>query len=90
MSKVDAQSIRFKADNIMRVPLEMRGSMAKALRPQVAELAAQLDRQYEWLGANTNHARHAEFEDQWIRDLRHYEAAVDVLDGIPEQKGLVA
>lgn len=90
MSKIDAQSIRFKADNIMRVPADMRPSMARALRPQVIALAGQLNTQHEWLFANQEHPRFTEFEDQWLTDLRHYEAACDVLAGIPEQKGLAA
>ena len=88
--KISAAGIHSKADNIMRVPADMRPSMARALRPQVIALAGQLTRQHEWLFANKDHPRFTEFEDHWLTDLRHYEAACDVLAGIPEQKGLAA
>jgi muconolactone delta-isomerase len=88
--KISAEAIHHKADNILRVPAEMRPSMAKALRPQVKELAAQLNTQHEWLFANEGHPRFIDFENQWLSDLHHYEAACDVLAGIPEQKAMVA
>ena len=88
--KISAEAIHHKADNIMRVPADMRPSMARALRPQVKALAAQLNTQHEWLFAHREHQRFTWFEAQWLNDLDHYEAACDVLAGIPEQKGLVA
>jgi hypothetical protein len=90
MAKIDATTIRAKAEQITTAQPAMKLGMAKVLRVQVDALTAQLNTQYAWLNDHPNHPQVETFEAQWIADLQHYEAACDVLAGIATQQEIAA
>jgi len=90
MAKIDAATIRAKAEQITTAQPAMKLGMAKVLRVQVDALIVQLNTQYAWLNDHPNDPRAEAFEAQWIADVKHYEAACDVLAGIATQQELAA
>ena len=90
MAKIDAAEIKVKAERIKDAPPAMKLGMAKVLRVQVDALIVQLNTQYAWLNDHPNDSRAETFETQWIADVKHYEAACDVLAGIATQQELAA
>lgn len=88
--KIDAAAIHDRATKIKRAPASARPAMAAKVRADVTELAAQLDTQLTWLNEHTTHPRFTELEDRWLADLKHYEAACDVLSNVATQKEMAA
>lgn len=89
---IDASAIADQARAIAAAPPATRLAMATAVRRRIAELDAQLDRQFTWLGQNPDHASYTEFYDRWHTDLDHYKAACDAVRDAPaaSQERLIA
>lgn len=88
--KLDAAAIHDRAKRITSAPASARPAMIAKTRADVTDLAAQLDTQLTWLFEHPNHPRFPELEDRWLADLKHYEAACDVLNNIATQKEIAA
>lgn len=82
---INAAQIAEHAAGIHTAPDAARHAMTASVRKQIAALDAQLDKQFDWLGKNQQHAQWTEFFDRWEADLRHYEAACDALAVVPEE-----
>lgn len=90
VAKLDAAAIHERAKKIIGAPASAQPAMTAKVRRDVSDLAAQLDTQLTWLFEHPNHPRFPELEDRWLGDLKHYEAARDVLNNVATQKGLAA
>ncbi len=88
--KHDAAAIRARAEKITSAAPKARPAMIAKVRADVTELAAQLDTQLTWLFEHPAHPRFTELEDRWLADLKHYEAACDVLSSVATQKEMAA
>jgi uncharacterized protein YukE len=80
---IDAAAIARQAKALRDQAPDVRLAMATAVRRRIAELDAQLDRQFTWLGKNEAHPQYTEFYDRWHTDLKHYESACDALKDAP-------
>lgn len=89
---IDAAAIARQAKALRDQAPDVRLAMATAVRRRIAELDAQLDRQFTWLGKNPDHASYTEFYDRWHADLHHYQAACDAVKDAPTatQERLIA
>lgn len=89
---IDAAAIVRQTRAIRTALPSARHAMAAAMLKKIVALDAQLDRQYEWLGANPKHPDVMKHTDTWIADLKHYQEAWNVLNDLPNatQERLIA
>ena len=90
MATRNAAAICARVEKITSAPASARPAMIAKARGDVTELAAQLDTQLTWLFEHPTHPRFTELEDRWLADLKHYEAACDVLSSVATQKEMAA